>query len=199
MMPQSARSIRHMTDRFSPPAGRFSVRAAIGVCVAALLALAVVIAPASAQQRQRQQQQPSAPAQQGAPANRAPPAPVNPLIPETSARQAVILDTSTGTVLFEKNADERMAPSSMSKIMTAYVVFDALKRGDLKLDDTLPVSERAWRMQGSKTFVPLGERVKIEDLIRGMIIQSGIDACVVLAEGMSGSLLQRARVHLRQG
>jgi D-alanyl-D-alanine carboxypeptidase (penicillin-binding protein 5/6) len=80
-----------------------------------------------------------------------------------------------------------MPPSSMSKIMTAYVVFAALKRGDVKLDDTLPVSERAWRMQGSKMFVPLGDRVKVEDLLRGMIIQSGNDASVALAEAIGGS------------
>ncbi|MBM3526372.1 MAG: D-alanyl-D-alanine carboxypeptidase, partial [Alphaproteobacteria bacterium] len=107
--------------------------------------------------------------------------------PETSARQVIIADATTGTVLFEKAADDRMPPSSMSKIMTAYMVFDALKRGDMKLDDSLPVSERAWRMQGSKMFVPLGDRVKVEDLLRGMIVQSGNDACIVLAEGIAGS------------
>jgi D-alanyl-D-alanine carboxypeptidase (penicillin-binding protein 5/6) len=75
----------------------------------------------------------------------------------------------------------------MSKIMTAYVVFDMLKQGRAKLDDELPVSERAWRLQGSKMFVPLGGRVSIDDLLKGMIIQSGNDACIVLAEGLAGS------------
>lgn len=106
---------------------------------------------------------------------------------QTTARQAIIVDYQTGAVLFEKNADERMPPSSMSKIMTAYMVFKEIKEGRLSLTDTLPVSEKAWRMQGSKMFVSLGEQVKVEDLIRGMIIQSGNDACIVLAEGIAGS------------
>jgi rare lipoprotein A (peptidoglycan hydrolase) len=149
------------------------------------LASSVVAAPLQAQTQPRQRQQPAP--QQAAPARQPAPPPSNPLIPETSARQAIIADATTGTVLFEKSADDRMPPASMSKIMTAYVVFDALKRGDIKMDDTLPVSERAWRMQGSKMFVPLGERVRIDDLLRGMIIQSGNDACIVLAEGLAGS------------
>jgi D-alanyl-D-alanine carboxypeptidase (penicillin-binding protein 5/6) len=75
----------------------------------------------------------------------------------------------------------------MSKIMTAYVVFDMLKQGRAKLEDELPVSERAWRLQVSKMFVPIGGRIKIEDLLKGVIIQSGNDACLVLAEGLAGS------------
>ncbi len=144
-----------------------------------LLAFAGV---ADAQQQKGPRQSPRAPRP---PAVQA--APANPLQPDTTARQAIIADFATGTVLFEKNADERMPPSSMSKIMTAYVVFQALKKGDLRLDDEMTVSERAWRIQGSKMFVPLGERVKVEDLLRGMIIQSGNDACIVLAEGIAGS------------
>src|SRR5690606_13213254 len=100
---------------------------------------------------------------------------------------ALIIDYQTGTVLLEKNADERMPPSSMSKIMTSYVVFKEIKEGRLSLQDEFLVSEKAWRMQGSKMFVPLGERVKVEDLLRGMIVQSGNDACIVLAEGIAGS------------
>jgi D-alanyl-D-alanine carboxypeptidase (penicillin-binding protein 5/6) len=80
-----------------------------------------------------------------------------------------------------------MPPASMSKVMTAYLVFDYLKQGRAKLEDELPVSEHAWRTGGSKMFVPLGGRIKIEDLVRGMVIQSGNDACVVLAEGLAGS------------
>ena len=80
-----------------------------------------------------------------------------------------------------------MTPSSMTKLMTAYIVYGMLKAGRLKLDQELPVSERAWKMGGSKMFVPLGQPVKVEDLIRGMIVQSGNDACVVLAEGIAGS------------
>ena len=97
------------------------------------------------------------------------------------------MEVETGTVLLDKNAEERIPPASMSKLMTAYVVFDYLKQGRAKLDDELPVSEQAWRTGGSKMFVPLGDRVKISDLIRGMVVQSGNDACVVLAEGLAGS------------
>nr|WP_246337336.1 D-alanyl-D-alanine carboxypeptidase family protein [Azospirillum oleiclasticum] len=106
---------------------------------------------------------------------------------DTIARQAILIDQTTHTVLFEKNADQRMPPSSMSKIMTMYMVFEALKEGRLSLDHTLPVSERAWRMQGSKMFVELNNVIKVDDLIKGVIIQSGNDACIVLAEGLAGS------------
>lgn len=105
----------------------------------------------------------------------------------TEAKQAILVDFQTGAVLLNKNADELMPPSSMSKLMTGYMVFEKLKKGELKLDDELPVSEKAWRTFGSKMFVPLGERVKVEDLLRGMIVQSGNDACIVLAEGLAGS------------
>ena len=106
---------------------------------------------------------------------------------ETIGKQAILVDLSTNTVLFEKNADERMAPSSMSKLMTLYMVFEALKEGRLSFDHTLPVSERAWRMQGSKMFVELNNTIKVIDLVKGVIIQSGNDACIVLAEGLAGS------------
>ena len=103
------------------------------------------------------------------------------------ARWAYIMDATTGAVLLQKAADDLMPPSSLTKLMTAYVVFSALRAGRLRLDQSLPVSERAWRMQGSKMFVPVGQEVSVEDLIRGMLIQSGNDACIVLAEGLSGS------------
>ncbi len=106
---------------------------------------------------------------------------------DTAAKQAFMIDFATGAVLLEKNADELMPPSSMSKLMTSYMVFDRLKEGRVKLTDTLPVSEKAWRKQGSKMFVPLGEQVKIDDLLKGVIVQSGNDACIVLAEGLSGT------------
>jgi serine-type D-Ala-D-Ala carboxypeptidase (penicillin-binding protein 5/6) len=106
---------------------------------------------------------------------------------DTQARNAIILDYETGAVMLDKGSDQRMPPASMSKIMTAYMVYDALKKGKLSLEDMLPVSEKAWRTQGSKMFVPLGGRVKVEDLVRGMIVQSGNDACIVLAEGIAGS------------
>ncbi len=106
---------------------------------------------------------------------------------ETAAKQAIVMDDTTNTVLFEKSADEKMHPSSMSKLMTVYIVFSRLKDGSLKLTDTLPVSEKAWRLQGSKSFVELGAHISVDDLLKGIIIQSGNDACMVIAEGLSGS------------
>ena len=106
---------------------------------------------------------------------------------ETQAAQAYLVDVETGAVLLDKNADELMPPSSMSKMMTAYMVFDRLEDGRLSLDDKLTVSEKAWRKGGSKMFVEVGNQVRVEDLLRGVIVQSGNDACIVLAEGLAGS------------
>ena len=106
---------------------------------------------------------------------------------ETQAKHALILEVETGAVLLDKGADERIPPASMSKIMTAYIVFGMLKEGRAALTDQLPVSERAWRLQGSKMFVPIGGTISIDDLLKGVIIQSGNDACLVLAEGLAGS------------
>ena len=106
---------------------------------------------------------------------------------ETDAQHVFIMDVDTKAVLVNKNGDDRIPTASMSKMMTAYVVFDQLKQGKLKLDDELPVSEKAWHTGGSKMFVPINGQVKVEDLIRGMVVQSGNDACVVLAEGIAGS------------
>jgi serine-type D-Ala-D-Ala carboxypeptidase (penicillin-binding protein 5/6) len=106
---------------------------------------------------------------------------------DTAARWAYGMDWDTGVSLLEKRADEQMPPSSMTKLMTIYIVYDRLKAGRLKLDDALLVSERAWRMQGSKMFVQVGTSVKVEDLIRGVIVQSGNDAALVLAEAIGGS------------
>lgn len=107
---------------------------------------------------------------------------------ETAAKQALIVDFQTGTVMMEKNADEPIHPASMSKLMTIYILFDLLKQGRLKLDDAFPVSERAWALrEGSKMFVGINSRIPLEELIRGIIVQSGNDACVVVAEGIAGS------------
>lgn len=106
---------------------------------------------------------------------------------ETSAKQAIVIDNATGTVLLAKNADDKMPTSSMSKVITIYLVFEAIKNGGLSLKDDLPVSEKAWRMGGSKMFVEVDKRVNVEDLVRGVIVQSGNDATVVLAEGIAGS------------
>lgn len=107
--------------------------------------------------------------------------------PKLHATSALLMDLSTGKVLYEKASQERMVPSSMSKMMTVYMVFDALKKGRIKMDDTFTVSERAWRMQGSKMFLDLGAQVSVRDLLLGAVVQSGNDACVVLAEGLAGS------------
>ncbi len=106
---------------------------------------------------------------------------------ETPAKQVILVDYDTGNILFEKNADERMFPSSMSKIMTIYNVFQALKDGSLQLKDNFRVSRKAWKKGGSKMFLRAGSRLNVEDLIRGVIVQSGNDASIVLAEGLSGS------------
>jgi len=106
---------------------------------------------------------------------------------DTPAKQALLLDFSTGAVLLEKNADELMYPSSMTKMMTVHLLFEKLRDGSLSLEDTLPVSEKAWRKGGSKMFVEVGKNVRVEDLIRGITVQSGNDATIVVAEGLSGS------------
>ena len=106
---------------------------------------------------------------------------------ETKAREAIIVDANTGVVLLDKEADAQMPTSSMSKVMTIYMLFEDLKAGRVKLEDTFLVSEKAWRMGGSKMFIKVGDRVKVEDLIRGIIIQSGNDATIAVAEGLAGS------------
>lgn len=110
----------------------------------------------------------------------------------TSASYAYLMDYDTGAVLLDKKGDELMAPASMSKLMTAYVVFDKLKQGQLSLDDTFTVSENAWRKGGSKSgsstmFLDPNSTVKVGDLLKGVIIQSGNDACITLAENLAGS------------
>ena len=106
---------------------------------------------------------------------------------ETSARAAILVDTETNQVLFAKNPDQPLPPASMSKLMTALMVFERLEDGSLSLDDTLPVSKKAWQKGGSKMFVEVGKRVRVEDLLRGIVVQSGNDACIVVAEGLAGS------------
>lgn len=105
---------------------------------------------------------------------------------ETSAKQAIMIDAQTGAVLLEKNPDQPVPPSSMSKMMTVYVVFERLKEGTLSLDDTFLVSRKAWKRGGSKMFVEVNKRVSVADLLRGVIVQSGNDAAIVLAEGIAG-------------
>jgi D-alanyl-D-alanine carboxypeptidase (penicillin-binding protein 5/6) len=106
---------------------------------------------------------------------------------ETPAKAAILVDHDTGQVLYEKNADLPLPPASMSKLMTVYMVFERLKDGRLTLDDELPVSEKAWRKGGSKMFVEVGKRVRVEDLLHGIIVDSGNDACIVVAENLAGT------------
>ena len=103
----------------------------------------------------------------------------------TRAEYAVILDHETGTVLYDKRANEPMPPASMSKLMTLAVIFDLLAAGDLSLDTEFLVSEKAWRTGGSKMFVLVNTQIKVEDLIKGIIVDSGNDACIVVAENIS--------------
>lgn len=106
---------------------------------------------------------------------------------ETAARAAILIDYRSGDVLFEKNPDVALPPASMSKLMTALVTFEELEAGNLQLDELLPVSERAWRMGGSRMFLEVGTRASVHELLQGIIVQSGNDACVVIAEALSGS------------
>ncbi|MFZ2155713.1 MAG: D-alanyl-D-alanine carboxypeptidase family protein [Bradyrhizobium sp.] len=108
------------------------------------------------------------------------------------APTAILIEASSGSVLFEKNADELRAPSSMMKLMTAEVVFNAIKKGEIKLTDEYRVSENAWRKGGapsggSTMFAAIHSKIAVDDLLRGAIIQSGNDACMVLAEAMAGN------------
>ncbi|WNJ98629.1 D-alanyl-D-alanine carboxypeptidase family protein [Thalassospiraceae bacterium LMO-JJ14] len=111
---------------------------------------------------------------------------------ETKAREAIVLDPQTDTVLLNKNADVSMPPASMSKMMTVYMLFESIKDGRVSLEDKFRVSENAWRTGGAKSgsstmFLPPNSEVKVEDLIRGIIVQSGNDACIVVAENLAGS------------
>ena len=106
---------------------------------------------------------------------------------ETIAKQAILYDMDTKSIIFKKNSDQLVSPSSMSKIMTIYYAFKKINEGELSLDDEFTVSRKAWKKGGSKMFVKVNDKVKVEDLIRGIIVQSGNDACIVLAEGLSGS------------
>lgn len=112
-------------------------------------------------------------------------APSGPL--QCDAKSAVLLDGLTGQVLYEQNSNLKMSPASFVKVMTLYLVYDAIRAGQLKMDEMVTVSEKAWKIQGSKMFIKVGERVKVEDLIKGVAIASGNDACIALAEHVSGS------------
>ena len=107
--------------------------------------------------------------------------------PEIAARSYVLLDLSSNQLLAERDIDLPVEPASLTKLMTAYLVFDALRTRKLDLQQTLPVSERAWRMPGSRMFIDPKMKVPVDDLIKGMVVQSGNDATMALAEGLAGS------------
>ncbi|MCJ8139927.1 D-alanyl-D-alanine carboxypeptidase family protein [Falsirhodobacter halotolerans] len=113
---------------------------------------------------------------------------------ETRAQAAWVYDVTTGTVLLDKNAQAPLPPASMSKLMTLNMLFEALHDGRVTMDTTFPVSEKAWRMGGSKMFVEPADRPSVEELIHGIIINSGNDACVVVAEGLGGTEENFARM-----
>lgn len=106
---------------------------------------------------------------------------------ETPGDYAIIMDYRTGEILYDKNARTPTAPASMSKLMTAAIAFERLKNGSLQLTDMFDVSEKAWRMGGSKMWVRVDTQISVENLLRGVIVQSGNDACVVIAENIAGS------------
>ena len=111
-----------------------------------------------------------------------------------AANAWLLIDHQTGQVLTAHNPDERIEPASLTKLMTAYVTFSALRAGTITLDQEVAVSETAWRMTGSRMFIEPGRPVTVEQLINGMIVQSGNDACVALAELIAGS--EEAFTHL---
>ena len=106
---------------------------------------------------------------------------------DTVAKQAIMIDPDTGQIILEKNSDELMKPASMAKLMTIYIAFEKIKNKSISLDDKFIVSEKAWKKRGSRTFLEPGQTVSVEDLLRGVIVQSGNDAAIVLAEGISGT------------
>ncbi|MFL2813144.1 MAG: D-alanyl-D-alanine carboxypeptidase family protein [Candidatus Puniceispirillales bacterium] len=106
---------------------------------------------------------------------------------DTVAKQAIMIEPDTGQIILEKNSDELMKPASMAKLMTIYIAFEKIKNKSISLDDKFIVSEKAWKKRGSRTFLEPGQTVSVEDLLRGVIVQSGNDAAIVLAEGISGT------------
>ena len=107
--------------------------------------------------------------------------------PPVEARAYLLTDYQSGRALAESHADDRLEPASLTKLMTSYVIFQALKEGRIKLSDTAVISEHAWRSEGSRTFVQVGSRIPVEVLIKGMIVQSGNDATIALAERLGGT------------
>ncbi len=109
-----------------------------------------------------------------------------PSAPVLAARSWLLIEAASGQELASQAPDQRLEPASLTKLMTAYLSFAALKQGTLKLDQTVPVSQKAWKTGGSRMFIQVGTQVRVEDLLKGMIVQSGNDACVALAEAIAG-------------
>ncbi len=114
-------------------------------------------------------------------------APLIPAPPQLAASAYILLDAKSGKILVEKNSDERVPPASLTKMMTSYIAVEEVQRGNVGLNDEVLISEKAWRMPGSRMFIEVGKKVKVEDLLRGIIIQSGNDASVAMAEHVAGS------------
>ncbi len=110
-----------------------------------------------------------------------------PTPPALAAKSWLLIESASGQELAAQAADERLEPASLTKLMTAYLTFAAIKQGTIKIDQAVPVSEKAWKSQGSRMFIKVNTQVAVEDLIKGMIVQSGNDACVALAEAIAGS------------
>jgi len=110
-----------------------------------------------------------------------------PSAPTFNAKSYIMIDFNSGAILAQKNANKRVEPASITKIMTTYVVYDAMRAGQVTPDDDVLISEKAWRMAGSKMFVEVGDRVKLSELLKGIIIQSGNDATVAVAEHLAGT------------
>ena len=110
-----------------------------------------------------------------------------PTPPALAAKSWLLIESGSGQELTSQNADNRLDPASLTKLMTAYLTFAALKQGTIKIDQMVQVSEKAWKAEGSRMFIQVNTQVKVEDLIKGMIVQSGNDACVALSEAISGS------------
>ncbi|HEY2144916.1 MAG TPA: D-alanyl-D-alanine carboxypeptidase family protein [Steroidobacteraceae bacterium] len=158
------------------------------VCLAALSAT-ICFAATSRQAAAHRTHAAKAAAPTAAPAPQAPAVLANgvPTAPQIDARAYILVDYRTDKVLAAKDAEARMEPASLTKLMTAYIVFQELAAGKLKLEENVVVSEHAWRSEGSRTFIELGKPVSVQDLILGMVVQSGNDATIALAERIAGT------------
>jgi len=107
--------------------------------------------------------------------------------PDVKADNILVADLKTGRVLFSERADDPHIPASLTKIMTMYVLFDEIEAGNVSLEDTVSISQKAWATEGSKMYVLVGSKVKLEDLVKGITVMSGNDACVAVAEHVAGS------------